>query len=225
MKIKTILISFLLLNIFLTANAQDIPFKPEWSFGVNSGMTLSKMRFGTYMRLPQEQLQQFTGGVTVRYISEEHWGIVGELNYSMRGWKERTDTSYFNRYTRSLAYIELPVMTQLYFPLGKRLRLIFTAGPQISYLIGERTHEMFIDEGEEYQTVRQQYYTQPVQRKIDYGIRGGGGFELRTGIGSFIIDANYFFGLSDIFNNTRADVFQASSNQVISMRLSYLIKI
>jgi len=225
MKIKTILISFLLLNIFLTANAQDIPFKPEWSFGVNSGMTLSKMRFGTYMRLPQEQLQQFTGGVTVRYISEEHWGIVGELNYSLRGWKERTDTSYFNRYTRSLSYIELPVMTQLYFPLGKRLRLIFTAGPQISYLIGERTHEMFIDEGEEYQTVRQQYYTQPVQRKIDYGIRGGGGFELRTGIGSFIIDANYFFGLSDIFNNTRADVFQASSNQVISMRLSYLIKI
>jgi hypothetical protein len=223
MKIKTIIIPiFLLLCIFSSVRAEDDTFKPEWSFGVNSGITLSKVGFSSYLRVPQKHLRQFTGGIMARYISEEHFGIVGELNFSMRGWQERTDTTYLNRYTRSLSYIELPVMTQLYFNLGRRLRLIFNAGPQISYSTGERTVEMFIDDSEEYKDDRQQYYTQSVQHRIDYGIRGGGGFELRTGAGSFILDANYFFGLSDIFRNTRADIFQASSNQIISVRLSYL---
>jgi hypothetical protein len=47
------------------------------------------------------------------------------------------------------------------------------------------------------------------------------GFELRTGIGNFILDGRYYFGLSDIYNNAKADDFQASSNQVIGVKLTY----
>ncbi|MDR1372159.1 MAG: PorT family protein [Dysgonamonadaceae bacterium] len=204
-------------------------FVPEWSFGVNGGITVSKISFDTQIRVPQINLQQYTGGLVVRYISENHFGIAGELNYSMRGWKERTDTAYINRYARSLAYIELPVMTQVYFNLGKRIRFLINAGPQISYFLSEKVLEMedselSLGKVEESQSRTALYYNLPVQRRFDYGIRGGAGFEFRTGSGSFILDGNYFFGLSDIFNNTRSDTFQASHNQVIGVRLTYLIR-
>jgi hypothetical protein len=48
--------------------------------------------------------------------------------------------------------------------------------------------------------------------------------EVRTGIGNFILEGRYYYGLSDVFNNTRADVFLNSHNQVITVKLSYLIK-
>jgi hypothetical protein len=197
-------------------NAQE-KFTPEWSFGINGGMTLSKIGFDSQSRVPQSNLRQSTGGLTARYISENHFGLVGELNYSMRGWQEKTDTSYLNRYARSLVYLELPVMTQLYFNIGKRVRLLFNVGPQISYFLNDKTLER-----EEYDA--KPYYNLPVQRRFDYGIKGGAGLEIRTGIGSFILDGNYYFGLSDIFNNTRADIFQASHNQVIGVRLTYLVR-
>ncbi|MDR0686100.1 MAG: PorT family protein [Dysgonamonadaceae bacterium] len=211
----------ILLVFFSEVAAQDKPFEPEWAFGINGGATLSKISFDSQVRVPQTNLRQATGGVTVRYISENHFGLLGELNYSMRGWKEKTDTSYINRYARSIAYVELPVMTQLYFDLGKQVRLLFNAGTQISYFLNEKTleREEYIDQ----QHGERPYYDLPVQRKFDYGIRGGAGLEFRTAAGSFILDGAYFFGLSDIFDNTRADYFQASHNQVVSIRLTYLV--
>jgi hypothetical protein len=215
-----LVITGLLLALFLApAKAQDSRFVPEWAFGINGGATLSKISFDSQIRVPQINLRQSSGGVTVRYISENHFGLVGELNCSMRGWKERTDTSYVNRYARSLVYVELPVMTQLYFNIGKRVRLLFNAGMQVGYFLTEKTLER-----EEHDTKPYSYYDLPVQRRFDYGLKGGAGLEFRTGVGSFIVDGNYFFGLSDIFNNTRADDFQASHNQVIGVRLTYLIR-
>jgi hypothetical protein len=51
------------------------------------------------------------------------------------------------------------------------------------------------------------------------------GFELRTGIGSFILDGRFYFGLSDMFRNTRSNYFQSSANQVIGIKASYLFAI
>ncbi|MDR2804338.1 MAG: PorT family protein, partial [Dysgonamonadaceae bacterium] len=63
-----------------------------------------------------------------------------------------------------------------------------------------------------------------VRRKFDYGIAGGMGLEIRTGIGNFILEGRYYYGLSDVFNNSRADVFQSSHNQVIGIKLTYLVE-
>jgi hypothetical protein len=203
----------------LVSYSQGTDFQPEWTFGVNAGATLSRMNF--HPRIPQDLLIQETGGLTVKYISEKNFGIQLELNYSLRGWKEETDTVvHFNKYSRSLAYLELPLMTHLYFSLGKRARLVFNAGPQIGWNIGEKVLEKQIN-ASEYPA----YYDREVQRKFDYGITGGLGLEARTGVGNFILEGRYYFGLYDIFNHQRSDDFQSSSNQVIGIKLTYLFQI
>jgi hypothetical protein len=206
--------------------AQTNDFRPEWLFGVNAGATMS--RAGFLPRVPQTLLVQETGGLTARYVSEKNCGIQVELNYSLRGWKERADTvSHFNSYSRSLAYLELPVLTHFYFDLGKRARMILNLGPQISYNIGEKVLEKKLvtppNAGEPTVPL---YYDDDyrVHRKLDYGIAGGMGLEVRTGIGNFVLEGRYYYGLSDIFGNTRGDVFQSSNNQVIALKLAYLLR-
>jgi hypothetical protein len=223
---KKFISEIICLLVWLAGFGQDNAFRSEWAFGVNSGITLSNIRLSPSR--PQDLLLQQSGGITARYVSEKNFGIQLELNYTLRGWKERTDTvSNFNKYSRSSSYIEMPLMTYLYFDLGKRVRLIFNAGPQIGYYIGEKTLEKVLvppaDESEE--DLYKRYYNQKIQRRIDYGITGGLGLELRTGIGNFILDGRYYFGLSDIFNNKRSDIFQASANQVIGVKLTYLFNL
>ena len=113
--------------------SQTNSFAPEWSYGLNGGLTFSKIGFNTNFSIPQENVKQFSGGVLARFISEKHFGVQVELNFSQRGWKELTDTVYLNRYSRSLTYLELPFMTHFYLELDKRVRLIINLGPQIGY--------------------------------------------------------------------------------------------
>ncbi|MDR2843373.1 MAG: PorT family protein [Candidatus Symbiothrix sp.] len=197
--------------------SQETDFQPEWAFGMNGGITLSEVGF--VPRIPQELLVQSSGGLTARYIQEDHFGLQLELNYSLRGWKHEVDTAiYLNHYAESLLYLELPLMTHIYFNLGNRTRLIFNVGPQISYHIGEKVLEKNIVNHD------YDFYEHPqVQNKFDYGITGGLGMELRTGIGHFILEGRYFFGLSDIFYNGREYDFQASHNQVIGIKMTYLL--
>ncbi|MDH8701289.1 hypothetical protein M2138_000630 [Dysgonomonadaceae bacterium PH5-43] len=239
---KKFIVSFvLLLSTIAIFPQSDNAFKPELSYGINGGITLSKVRF--VFSVPQDNFIQPQGGITVRYISEKNFGLQAELNYSLRGWKERTDSLHVNKYTRSVGYLELPLMTHIYFNISKRFRGVFNIGPQIGYYLGEATKEkvlyppnssvQFLENGNVIVSSKNNnveendapsYYYQDIQRKFDYGIVGGGGLELQTGIGNFILEGRYYFGLSDIFNNKRSDYFQTSSNQVISIKLSYLTR-
>jgi len=205
------------------AYSQPQPFTPEWSYGVNGGVTFSKVGFNSYISVPQTYLRQFSGGVAVRYISESHFGIQVELNYSQRGWKELTDTIHLNRYARSVAYLELPVMTHIYFNLAKRVRLIFNLGPQFGYYLSEKEleKEIVVSPDPDYDTT---YYEDRIQKHFDYGLKGTMGLEFRTKAGSFVLDGRYYFGLSDIFNNAKKDWFQASNNRVIGVNLTYFFR-
>jgi hypothetical protein len=217
---RKLFILVLLLGIYRFAYSQPETFSPEWAFGVNGGTTFSKVDFTSSLHIPEELLQQYSGGLTVRYVSEKTFGIQGELNYSLRGWQEKTDSVHLNKYALSIAYLELPVLTHIYFDLGKRSRLVFNLGPQIGFNIGQKTLTKEINDA----ATIPDYYDRKIQRKFDYGIRGGMGLEIRTGVGSFVLEGKYYFGLSDIFNNTRGDTFQSSSNQIIGINLTYLFR-
>jgi hypothetical protein len=227
----TVLCLFLLLAATCFAQRQE--FQPEWNIGVNGGVTISEMRF--VPTVPMGSLQQYESGFSFRYITEKHFGLQAELNYSMRGWTEKTDSvaSFFNKYSRSLAYVEVPLLTHIYAEFGKHLRLVIHAGPQFSYFLNEKEleHEASEDSRRrpnkdgEYVSDYEYYYVK-VKTKLDYGIAVGAGLELRTGIGKFVLEGRYFYGLSDTFGNVRTDgdYFEASSNQVISVKLTYFMK-
>jgi len=204
------------------AYSQTNSFSPEWAFGINGGVNLSSMRFNSRYYVPQGLLIQPSGGLTARYISENHFGIIGELNYSLSGWTEKRDTvnsAHLNEYTRSLAYLEVPMLTHLYFSVGKNAHFFINAGPQVRYNIGEKVKKMNIAPESDTPI----YYGKKIDRKFDYGLKGEMGIEIQTGAGYFLLSGSYYFGLADVFNNRVGDYFQASSNQIIGIRLTYLI--
>ncbi|NDV78619.1 porin family protein [Dysgonomonas sp. 511] len=236
MTCKDILILLLFICFFIPVKGQDKgkKFEPEWNVGVGFGPTFSTIDFEKAKggaSLSTKNTQQFAGGLALRYLSEKNLGFIVELNYSQQGWeqdfsKEPEQSQY--AHTHKLSYLELPVLTHIYF--GRKLRFVFNLGPKLSYLISES--EEMNKELSDYLSsgnmgpgfVTHQYYRN-ADRKIDYGLMGGLGLELRTGIGNFMLEGRYTFGLGDIYSNSKSDYFPRSANRVISAKLTYYIKL
>ena len=61
-----------------------------------------------------------------------------------------------------------------------------------------------------------------VENKFDYGIAVGGGLELSTPVGHFLVEGRYYYGLADFYHNTKKDEFGRSGHSYIGIRLAYL---
>jgi hypothetical protein len=219
---------------------QGNEFKSEWNVGVGFGPTFSSVDFQSNpntknagkIRVATKNRMQYHGGIAIRYISEEHIGVIAELNYSQQGWEQ--DFSKNDEYKEMglehfhrLNYLELPVLTHIYF--GNKTRFFFNIGPKIGYLMSDSEKmnsklEEFLAGGVPESFETNQYYRM-AEHKIDYGLIAGLGFELRTGIGNFALEGRYSFGLGDIYKNSKADYFSRSANRVIYAKLTYYVKL
>ncbi len=202
-----------------TGAQQD--FRQEFAAGGSFGASFSSVSFTP--RVQQNMLLTFNAGITGRWISEKHCGIQVELNYAQFGWDEEfEDTQYY--YTRRINSVELPFLSHFYVG-NKNFRVYLNIGPKISYAFGESTSAN-TDEYDDYPPNRSTIQrNMPVEKKFGWGICGGPGMELRTGIGIFQVEGRYFYSLGDIYNSRRGDDFPKSSPQVISVKLSYLIPV
>ena len=213
-------------------------FKPEWNVGVGFGPTFSAVDFVTTTNgsgpLNTVSKKQFHGGLSIRYMSEKNLGLIAELNYSQQGWdQEFSESSKYDftqlSHTHTLNYIELPILTHIYF--GNKVRFVINLGPKISFLMSESEKMStalsdYIASGNMEPSEMATYqFGRNAETKIDYGIMGGLGLEFRTGIGNFMLEGRYSFGLGDIYNNSKSDYFGRSANRVISARLTYFVKI
>lgn len=209
----------------VSSHAQDKPgFTPEWTVGINGGATLSRVNFSP--KVFQESLQQFQIGASFKYLTEKNFGLQGELNLSQRGWKEKKDSVPEHQFTKELLYLELPLMTHIYFDMGSSSRMVFNLGPQFSYHLSDKikVSDVHYEPGQSFPDGEPIQYITPTQTKIDWGLVVGGGLELRTGIGSFVVEARYYYGLSDIYKNAKKEYYGVSSNQVLNLKLTYFIK-
>lgn len=161
----------------------------------------------------------YTGGLTLRWITEKNLGLQAELNFIQHGWDEKFEDQPQYKYSRTINYFELPILTHIYFG-SKRFRVFVNLGPKIGYAFGEKTDENL--NGAKPNTENEQH-NMPVEKKFDWGLCGGPGIELRTGIGSFLLEGRYYYALSDIFNSRKEDYFSKSSSQVISAKITYMI--
>ena len=222
------LLSILCLLVGLPVRAQLQDPRHNLAIGINGGVNLSSVSFEPSIK--QKTFITPSVGVTVRYISERYFkilcGIQGEINYSQRGWKENIDDGTGDTYQRTMNYIEVPLLAHLAFgkDKGNGARFIINLGPQVGFLLGEK--EFYSDLSTWDTTNRPQgtdeQYGKFADRKFDYGIVGGGGLEIRTGIGHFLLEARYYFGLSDFYNNSKKDYFSRSAHSYIGGRLTYL---
>lgn len=216
--IKKALLLALLLVGGLTGYAQA-DFKPELAVGVNLGTTFSSVGFqpkvNTKMRMG------YTGGVTVRWNTEKNVGLQGELNFVQQGWAEAFEEQPQYRYSRTLNYVELPIMTHIYFG-SKRVKGFVNLGPKVGYLISESTDSNL--NGAKPNITNDQH-DMAVEKKFDWGICGGPGVEFRTGVGYFLLEGRYYYALGDVFGNRKTDVFSKSAGQIMSVKLTYLFSL
>lgn len=207
------------------------PFKGELYIGAGGGLLYSGVDFRP--RVAKVLKQGLHGGISAKYISENHLGLVMELNLAQRGWKEDLETSSGFSYTRSLQYLDIPLMTHVY--AGRKTRFIINAGPQISVLLGdnEQMSQAWAEEIERRRAespndrIGMQYHGAYDLKRVDYGLIGGIGMEIKTGIGDFDLEGRYYFGLGDIFTTRRSveAYFSRSAARVIVVKLTYYMRV
>lgn len=201
------LLSFLCLSAGIPVHAQLQDPRHNLAIGINGGVNLSSVSFEPSIKEKTFLTPSF--GVTIRYISERYLkmfcGIQAEINYSQRGWKENIDDGTGDTYQRNMNYLEVPLMAHLAFgkDQGYGARFVLNLGPQFGYLLSEneKKSEAFHPNERPNGVIWQ--YGKTAEVKFDYGIVGGLGIEARTGIGNFLLEARYYFGLSDFYHSTK----------------------
>lgn len=226
---KHLFLFFSLIVLTAGLNAQST-FEPEWNIGVGFGPTFSSLSFdltGATSNPEVQNYQQFHGGISARYISEKNLGVIAELNISQQGWEGKYKDNPEYSHSHSLTYLELPVLTHIYF--GRKVRFFINMGPKIQFLISEKEKisDALADAiANNTGDISSPQYNRDTERKFDYGLTGGTGLELRTRIGYFVLEGRYYYGLGDIYDNSKAENnFNRSANRVISAKLTYYMKL
>lgn len=210
----------------LTSSAET-HYKPRISIGARAGVSMAQMSFSPSVK--QMWNRGTAGAVTFRYTEEKLFGLIAELGWVQRGWKEDFEEAPFN-YSRSLTYLNLPLLTQIYFG-SRRFKAFINLGPQFSYLIGSSVKADF-----DYENPKQisnfprnrqteQLYTD-VKNKFDYGICAsvGGEFYVQPRH-SVLVEARFYYGLGNIYPASKADTFSASRNMSLELTLGYFFRL
>lgn len=197
-------------------------FHSEWAMGASAGIGFSRASFSP--RVKEKMLFGLNGGITTRWITEKNLGIQLEINVKQQGWSEDfsliEDMPVENPfYIRRMTYIDIPLFTHIYFG-GEKVHFFVNLGPQIGYFLHESTSENLNGFNRPY---KDQQHNLPVAKKIEWGLGGGPGLEFRSGIGSFLFEVRYYYGLSDFYSTRHGDDFAKAANQLIGAKLTYLI--
>lgn len=223
---KRLLILVVVLAACLVSSAET-HYKPHISIGGRAGVSIAQMSFSPSVK--QLWNRGTAGAVTFRYTEEKLFGLIAELGWVQRGWKENFEDAPFS-YSRSLTYVNLPLLTQIYFG-SRRFKAFINLGPQVSYLIGSSIKANFDYEhpGEvsEFPRNRQteQLYTD-AKNKFDYGICAsvGGEFYVQPRH-SVLVEARFYYGLGNIYPASKADTFSASRNMSLELTLGYFFRL
>ena len=236
----------LLLLVPMMAKAQVGEYRSDFAVGVNGGYMMSQVSFQP--EVPQGWLGGMTGGVSFRYTCEKYFksicAIVAEVNYAQMGWKETIEDKDNNPvyypgdenkenplyYERRINYIQIPVMARLGWGRERKgVQAFFQIGPQIGIYMDESTNtniEPYRGTVKPRSSVVTAQESMPVENKFDYGIVGGAGIEFSLPkIGHILLDARYYFGLGNIYGNSKQDYFGKSNQQAIVIKMSYLYDI
>lgn len=220
--------------------AQIGDHRSDLYIGFGGGYIMSSVGFTP--KVTQGTHGGMTFGLSMRYTCEKYFNTIcsisAELNYARIGWKESiltTDdqpvinplTGQAEAYQRDLNYIQLPVFAHLAWGREhKGMQFFFKAGPQFGFLLGESTKSNFnfadrntADRSN--QTCAQD--TMSVENKFDYGIAAGLGIEYSIPrVGHFLLEGRYYYGLGNIYGDSKRDYFAKSNHSNIVVKLTYL---
>ena len=158
-----------------------------------------------------------------------------------------TDETQTLKYARKMSYVQIPVLARLGWGRERKgLQFFFQIGPQIGFFLSEKTEANFdvhdpafnpaIDEQGNFSpsykyggsrvshTVAQD--TMAVENTFDYGIAAGAGLEFsHRRLGHFLVEGRYYYGLGNIYGNSKRDFFARSNFGNIIIKFTYLFDI
>lgn len=223
------------LMLLNAAHAQVGEHRNTLSVGVNAGMNFNQISFEPTIQ--QKFHTSPTFGVSLRYICERYFNTICaiqvEINYACLGWNEDVLDSQSqplpDTYRRDFHYVQLPFLARLSWGREQRgFQFYVLAGPQVGLCFSEK--EVYgdtwtLDANGNPNRPNNMYaqYGMPIDHKFDYGITAGLGVEWKTKVGHFNLDGRYYYGLSDVFGNSKKDVFSRSANGTIIGKLTYFV--
>lgn len=205
------------------AKAQTAHYEGNIFVGGKAGLSMARTFFNP--SVPQKMAMGATAGFMFRYIEENHFGLVAELNWEQRGWEESFKTGPF-KYHRTLNYLQLPVLAHIYFG-SPRFHFYINAGPEIGVMIGESTSANFdyrntaqiADFPTERQTAQ---FTLPCPTRLDFGISAGLGAEyFLNSRHSVTLEARFYYGLGNVMECGRAEAFSSANAMGLMVTAGY----
>ncbi|MCI6462641.1 MAG: porin family protein [Prevotella sp.] len=240
---RNFIISAILSIVPVAMTAQIGEHRNDLAIGFNGGLNMSSVSFTP--KVSQAKLNGITGGLSVRYVCEKYFSTVcslyGEINYSQMGWKEdivdvndmpviNTATGLPEEYSRTVNYIQVPLMAHLAWGREQKGFAFFVnLGPQFGIYMSESTKTNFDfsdrNAADRVNPVCAQD-TMAVENKFDYGIAAGAGIEFsHPKVGHFLLEGRYYYGLGNIYGDSKRDYFGSSNFGTITVKLAYLFDI
>lgn len=240
---RNFIISAILSIVPVAMTAQIGEHRNDLAIGFNGGLNMSSVSFTP--KVSQAKLNGITGGLSVRYVCEKYFSTVcslyGEINYSQMGWKEdivdvndmpviNTATGQPEEYSRTVNYIQVPLMAHLAWGREQKGFAFFVnLGPQFGIYMSESTKTNFDfsdrNAADRVNPVCAQD-TMAVENKFDYGIAAGAGIEFsHPKVGHFLLEGRYYYGLGNIYGDSKRDYFGSSNFGTITVKLAYLFDI
>ena len=157
-----------------------------------------------------------------------------------------TDPSQNLYYRRKMTYVQVPLLARLGWGRERNgFQAFIHLGPQIGFFLNDKTESNFdihdpafdpaIKNGSygkdyKYANIRSSHIvaqdTMAVENKFDYGIAVGAGLEFSNRhFGHFMIEGRYYYGLGNIYGNTKRDYFSRSNFGNIVVKCTYLFDI
>ena len=252
MKKKYTLIILCLAPIWALAQVGE--HRNQFAIGFQAGYNFNKVDFipkvndKTYQGLTGGLTARYTCEKYFNTICS----IQMEFNYSQLGWEENIVDNNDNpvpsmsnpkeneRFKHSIDYYQVPILAHLAWGKEKKgLNFFFNAGPVLGFLVNNDIDKNFTLETvnleirgyqneQDQEKIKKQLKEkeQKPKNKFDYGIAAGLGLELHIKpIGRFQIEGRYYYGLGNLYGDSKLDCFSRSAHQTIILRGAYLIDI
>ena len=249
---KILLFSFALWS--MVANAQVGEYRTDLAIGVNGGYVMSNVAFVTTVPQSQLGgiTGGFSARYTCEKYFSSICAVTAEVNFAQIGWNEKiwdkndqpvplhTDPTQNLDYKRKMTYVQVPLLARLGWGRERNgFQAFIHLGPQIGFFVNESTESNFdvredafnpMSSGYQYRGLRSSHVvaqdTMAVENKFDYGIAVGAGVEFSNRhFGHFMIEGRYYYGLGNIYGNTKRDYFSRSNFGNIVIKCTYLFDI
>ena len=237
----------------ILALAQVGEHRNQFAVGFQAGLNLNNIDFIPKVNL--KTYQGFTGGLTARYTCEKYFkticSIQMEFNYSQLGWDEdildkndnpvptTANQEEYERFKHSIDYFQIPILAHLAWGKEKQgINFFFNAGPVLGFCFDHKCETNFTAETANFEKrgyqdkldieklAKQLIEKKEAPHSFDFGIAAGLGLELHLKpIGRFQIEGRYYYGLGNLYGDSKLDCFSRSAHQTIILRGAYLIDI